>query len=99
MTSSDREALGVLEYCRDHKMDIPSAISLIGFDDLDPAGHVHPALTTVHNPVRETALEAARLLIHIIEGKENNPQTIRLDTSFKIRKSLGPVASPPGPHS
>ncbi|MFH0919693.1 MAG: LacI family DNA-binding transcriptional regulator [Fibrobacterota bacterium] len=93
MTSSDREALGVLEYCRDHKINIPMDISLIGFDNLDPAGYVYPALTTIDNPIRDIALESARLLIGIIEGKEKEPRVVRLDTGFVVRQSSGKAAS------
>jgi len=89
MTSSDREALGVLEYCRDHKINIPSDISLIGFDNLDPAGYVYPSLTTINNPIRGVAAEGARLLIDIIEGKEKEPRVVRLDTGFVVRQSSG----------
>ncbi|OGJ85657.1 MAG: hypothetical protein A2268_16790 [Candidatus Raymondbacteria bacterium RifOxyA12_full_50_37] len=89
MTSSDREALGVLEYCRDHAIAIPDKVSVIGFDDLDPAAYVHPALTTIDNPVDETGKAASQLLIDTLETRTNDPRQIRLDTGFIIRQSTG----------
>ncbi len=90
-TSSDREALGVLEYCRDHNISIPGELSLIGFDDFDSVSLVKPILSAVSNPVREASMVAVNLLLDIVEGKLKRPKTIRLKTNFTIRESTGPV--------
>lgn len=89
LTSSDREALGVLEYCRDHKIAIPRELSLIGFDDFDSVSLVKPILSSIYNPVREASMKAADLLIDRIIKKAAKPKTIRLDTHYHSRESTG----------
>jgi LacI family transcriptional regulator len=90
ITSSDRESLGVMEYCRDHKIIIPSDLSLISFDDFDATSLVRPFLSAVNNPVKEASMEAAYLVSDIIEGKQKKAKTIRLKTCFIARESTGP---------
>lgn len=90
LTSSDREALGVLEYCRDHRFSIPNDVSLISFDNFDNVSLVKPILSAISNPVREASMEAATLLTDIIEGKLKKPKIVRLQTEYIPRESVGP---------
>ena len=87
MTSSDRAALGVLQYCADAGINVPSDLSVIGYDNLHPAPDVSPPLSTVDNPVSRAGWEAVRLLVDIINGKVSEPVQLWLDTSFVVRKS------------
>lgn len=90
MTSSDREAIGVLHYCRDHGIAVPGEVSIIGYDNLDPSEFLSPSLTTVDNPVVEIGEASAELLIDQIENGSDNPITKELDTDFIVRESSGP---------
>jgi DNA-binding LacI/PurR family transcriptional regulator len=90
MASCDREAIGVIDYCREHGLHVPGDVSVIGYDNLDPASDVTPALSTVDNQVMKTGWEAARLLCEILEGQAQPPITRWLDTDFVIRQSIGP---------
>jgi LacI family transcriptional regulator len=89
MTSSDREAIGVIDYCRDHNVSIPEQLSVIGFDNLDPAEFVTPTITTVDNPVTQTGEQSSKLLIDMIEGNIKEPVAKKLDTGFIVRQSSG----------
>ena len=93
MTAADREAFGIMDYCRQHHIRIPQDVSLIGYDNLDPANTVSPALTTVDNPVTRSGYEGAQLLIDILEGKAVGPKARKLDTGFVARESTGPVST------
>lgn len=92
MTASDRAALGVLDYCRQHGIDVPRDLSVIGYDNLDPARTVSPALTTVDNPVTRSGYVAAGLLIDVLEKRVKRKVTRWLDTDFVVRQSTGPCA-------
>jgi LacI family transcriptional regulator len=94
LASSDREALGVLEYCRDHSIRVPEDLSVIGYDNFDPAISSQPPLTTIDNPARQTGAEASKLLIEMIEGRVKKAKEIQLDTGFVERKSTGLSLSP-----
>lgn len=90
VTSSDREALGVLEYCRDHEIAVPRDVSVVGFDDFDSVSLIRPILTAVSNPVREASMEAVRLLVGSLEKKSGKTRIIRINTDFVPRESTGP---------
>ncbi|TVR67566.1 MAG: LacI family transcriptional regulator [Spirochaetaceae bacterium] len=91
MAASDRAALGVLAWCKDHEIDVPGQVSLIGFDDLHPAQDAYPPLSTVCNPIRETGAYATDLLLDIVEGVRTTPTVLWLDTDFVHRQSTAPV--------
>ncbi|TVR35012.1 MAG: LacI family transcriptional regulator [Spirochaetaceae bacterium] len=92
MAASDRAALGVLAYCKDHGMEVPQDVSLIGYDDLHPARDAFPPLSTVCNPIEQSGACATDLLLDIVEGKRRAPHAIWLDTDFVVRRSTAPVS-------
>ncbi len=94
MTSSDREAMGVLAYCLEHGIHVPRDLSVIGYDNLLPAQDISPALSTVHHPVTELGREATRLLTGFIEGRIEAPVQRFVDTDFVVRES---TSFAPGP--
>jgi LacI family transcriptional regulator len=94
MTSSDRAALGVLQYCAAQGVRVPEDVSVIGYDNLHPAQDVAPALSTVDNPVSRAGWDAAQLLIGIINGTVASPVQRWLDTDFVPREST--AAAPAG---
>ncbi len=87
MTSSDREALGVLQYCAERGVRVPQELSLIGYDNLQPAQDITPSLSTVENPVNRTGWVAAQLLIDILNRQVSEPAARWLDTGFVVRES------------
>ena len=60
--ANDLMALGAMDAARGLGMSVPDDIALIGFDDIDAAAMVSPALTTVSNPAYETGLLAGVVL-------------------------------------
>ncbi len=61
--SSDVMAIGFIGELMRRGVDVPAAVSVVGFDDLDMAAHFVPALTTVHQPRRDIGRAAARMLL------------------------------------
>jgi DNA-binding LacI/PurR family transcriptional regulator len=91
MTSSDRAALGVLQYCAEAGIGVPRDLSVIGYDNLLPATDISPPLSTVDNPISQAGWEAVQLLVDVINGAVTEPVQIWLDTAFVARKSTGPA--------
>lgn len=61
--SSDDMAAGVLATAHRLGINVPSALSVAGFDDTDLAAVVWPPLTTIRQPVRDLGYAAADLLL------------------------------------
>ena len=81
---------------RDLRMTIPGDVSVVGFDDIDLAPHVDPPLTTVHQPIRRKGAEAVRLLLTVVQRRDQaNPEHRQLETRLIVRGSTGPVPGRP----
>jgi LacI family transcriptional regulator len=87
MASNDQEAFGVLTAAREAGLGVPDDLSVVGFDDVPMAEHVHPPLTTVHQPLYEIGRSAADMLINWVEGAPPEPRRIVLPTRLVIRGS------------
>ncbi|MFE0448314.1 LacI family DNA-binding transcriptional regulator [Streptomyces fungicidicus] len=88
---SDLQALGVLEAARVRGLRVPRDLSVVGYDDVPLAQWSSPPLTTVHQPLRHMAEEAARMLL-----RPADPGTaahrIELATHLVVRQSTAPPA-------
>jgi len=91
LAMSDAMAIGALRAIRSHGVTVPDEISLVGFDDIELAQSTDPPLTTVHQPVRAKGEAAVRLLLSVIQGRDQRPGHRRLDTRLIVRGSTGPV--------
>lgn len=93
LAMSDAIAIGAMRAMRDLELSVPDDISVVGFDDIDMAQYVHPALTTVHQPMRQKGQEAMRLLLAVIDGTDPGDMHITLSTHLTVRESTAPPPS------
>lgn len=61
--ANDDMAAGVLAVAHDRGIDLPSQLSVAGFDDTTLSRTVWPPLTTIHQPMIELARTATEILI------------------------------------
>ena len=87
---NDLVALGVLSAAREMNLDVPGDLSVVGFDDIDLAREITPALTTIH--VHKTWLGAISVtqLIERATTPEQPKLTITLSTELIVRDSVCP---------
>jgi LacI family transcriptional regulator len=78
VAGNDPVALGEIRRLRVHGLRCPEDVSVVGFNDRPYAEDFWPPLTTVHMSPREIGAEAARLLLHGIESREQEPATLTL---------------------
>lgn len=81
--SNDDMAAGVLSVAHDMGLAVPGQLSVAGFDDTTLARMVWPQLTTIHQPTRELASAATRLLL-----KEDLTTHQRLPHELIVRASV-----------
>ena len=90
--SSDVIAAQTLQACNKLGIRVPEQLKLIGFDDSFVAILTTPRLTTIHQPTREMAAIAVKLLKDAVEKKLVPKQTI-LPVSLIERGSVSLEAS------
>jgi len=61
--SNDDMAAAIISVAHRRHLDVPGALTVVGFDDTTAAVMLWPPLTTVHQPVRRLAAEALGLLV------------------------------------
>ncbi|HEY0188135.1 MAG TPA: LacI family DNA-binding transcriptional regulator [Cellulomonas sp.] len=89
---SDYQALGVMRAARELGLRIPADLSVVGYDDLPISQWLDPGLTTVHQPLREMADLATRMLLSLSAGIEPPSRQIELVTELVVRSSTTPPA-------
>jgi LacI family xylobiose transport system transcriptional regulator len=84
---NDLQALGVLHAADARGLTVPDDLSVVGFDDLPVAELARPRLTTVHQPLREMAEQATRLVMQLAEDRRPEVTRVELATSLVVRDS------------
>lgn len=89
--ASDEMAIGAYRALAEAGLSVPADLSVIGFDDIDVAAFVVPALTTIRQPYVEIATQAVSLLFKRIAGQLAEPTQIILPPELIIRQSVAEV--------
>jgi len=87
---SDQQAMGAYEAARQAGMQIPSDVSIVGFDDLPLCQWLSPPLTSVRQPLEEMGRVAARTLLQLIDGQPLVSTRVELATELRVRLSTAP---------
>ena len=61
--ANDLMAIGALDAVRELGLVVPQDVRVVGFDDIDAASLISPALTTIANPAYETGWTAGKLVL------------------------------------
>jgi LacI family transcriptional regulator len=89
--ANDRLAVGAITTLRRHGIDCPGDISITGFNDMILADCLFPPLTTVHVHHHKAGVEAARLIVELIENAVVEPRHIVLPVQLIVRGSTRSV--------
>lgn len=91
---SDYLAIGALNAARRMGIDVPDDLTVIGFDDLPEASWPVFDLTTVSNPLADSARAAARLLVDRLDGDAAAlARHLVAATALVLRSTHGPPPS------
>ncbi|NWG17327.1 MAG: LacI family DNA-binding transcriptional regulator [Chloroflexi bacterium] len=90
--SDDIVATGALKAALESGLRVPQDISIVGFDDIELAQYLSPALTTMRQPIEVLSREALRLLTTIITDSEIREEVlVRITPELVVRQSSGPA--------
>lgn len=87
---SDIMALGAIREIRSRGLDVPSDVSVVGFDDSPLMAFTDPALTTVRQPVRAICEAAVSALMGALDGAQLDRGEMLFLPDLIIRNSTGP---------
>ena len=85
--ANDLLALGAMQAIQKKNFHIPENFSVIGFNDIELASFIYPALTTIRQPMLEMGELAVKMLLRIIEEGEFNQRKIMLRSKLIVRES------------
>ncbi|MGW6720903.1 LacI family DNA-binding transcriptional regulator [Streptomyces sp. NPDC054995] len=87
--ASDVMAAGARQVLREADRRIPEDVALVGFDDSVVARHMHPALTSVRQPIEEMGRRMTQLLLDEIAGRapDDERPSVVLPTELVVRDS------------
>ena len=84
--ANDLMAIGALDAVRELGLRVPDDIRIVGFDDIEAASLVSPALTTIANPAYETGWTAGNLVLDRLLHRHTGPRrTLTLPCRLIVR--------------
>src|SRR5579884_2814895 len=90
---NDNLAIGALQAARERDLRVPQDLSIVGFDDVEPATIVTPMLTTVRQPLAEMGRTAVSLLMRLLERQRFETLHVELGTRLVVRESTAPPSN------
>jgi LacI family transcriptional regulator len=87
---NDNMAIGAMQTARARGVRVPDELSIVGFDDLEEAGIVTPALTTIRQPLAEMGRIAVSLLLRLLDNQPLEALHVELATRLIVRESTAP---------
>ncbi|MGI4779148.1 MAG: LacI family DNA-binding transcriptional regulator [Janthinobacterium lividum] len=93
---NDLMAIGALRAAHECGVQVPDALSVMGFDDIELAAYTSPPLTTVAQPKDRIGALAVDMLLERLRGLRVETRKVMLQPELRVRSSTAP---PPAFHS
>ncbi|TQV75060.1 LacI family transcriptional regulator [Aliikangiella marina] len=91
--SNDYMAAGVIKVASQENIAVPQELSVAGFDNAPISRYLWPTLTTVKQPIKDMATDAARLLLDAINKRPLESSLVQLTDELIVRDSSAPLKS------
>jgi LacI family transcriptional regulator len=86
---SDILAVGAMKECRRRGLHVPRDVSIVGFDNLEVAEYLSPALTTIAIPAEMMGAKAAEFLLANPDERQLHAR-VELETQLIVRETTAP---------
>jgi DNA-binding LacI/PurR family transcriptional regulator len=90
---NDRMAMGAVQQARTMGRQVPTDLSVVGYDNIPAAATFSPALTTIDQQAPELGRAAAQMLFDLLDKK--NPEPIYMPTQLIVRESSAQIDEKP----
>lgn len=91
ITALDVIAAGAVRFLQEKGLQVPSDISVTGYEDGLLAEHMTPPLTTVHTQKEKMGQLASRILAHRIDHPSTQQVKLIVPPEIVIRRSVHPI--------
>ncbi len=95
---NDTSAIGAIRALHDGGLEVPTDVSVIGFDDVTVASYFVPSLTTIRQPLGQMGATAATLLLKKLRG-EHTESLVKIEPELILRESTSRLAVTKQPRS
>ncbi|BBH19036.1 LacI family transcriptional regulator [Paenibacillus baekrokdamisoli] len=86
--ASDLLAIGAMRAMKEHNLQVPQDIAIIGCDDIDACKYTSPALSTIRQNKEKIGILSARMLFDLINNQSPSNAFI-VDPELIVRESCG----------
>ena len=98
LCATDALALALLETAERMGIDVPAALSVIGFDDIPLSAYSTPPLSTFTQRAVQTGERVAEMVVGILENGPESVESLLIRSEFVARASHGPAPPRGAPH-
>ncbi|GMA89775.1 hypothetical protein GCM10025869_03040 [Homoserinibacter gongjuensis] len=85
--ANDHMAIGLFSSLRERGLQVPTDVSVVGFDDVPEAGYLYPPLTTVRQDFAALGGLIMQKVLLAVEDPETVTEDTPLPTKLIVRKS------------
>ena len=89
VASNDESAIAAMAVLRDHGLTVPDDVAVASIDNIELAGVVRPALTTVNIPRRDMVDYALRLVVSARDNPMFPSASVMMPIELIVRESCG----------
>lgn len=86
---NDNIALGAMRALEDNGMKAGREIAISGFDGISEAAYANPPLTTIEQPIYETAFALGLMLIDRLKSADETEKIVKVESKLILRRSTG----------
>jgi DNA-binding LacI/PurR family transcriptional regulator len=90
LTFNDRAAMGLLDALVRARVDVPAAVSVVGYDDSPFSRLAHVGLTTVSQNTPELTEHAVAAVIERLDGGRTEHREVVVRPRLVVRRTTGP---------
>jgi LacI family transcriptional regulator/LacI family purine nucleotide synthesis repressor len=83
----DEIAVGAMQAIKEAGLKVPDDFSIVGFDDIEISQYLNPALTTIRQKKGEMGIEAAKMVLEMINHPEEKVEPEIIETELILRDS------------